>query len=67
MNEVSDKNPRDDIGWTPLHEAAQEGHSKICELITNNIEEKNPSDDNGATPSDLWREQSARVLEMFED
>lgn len=53
IDELDDKNPKDEDGWTPLHEAAQEGHLKIYDLILINVEEKDPSDDNGVTPSKL--------------
>ena len=44
------KNPSDENGYTPLHEAAQGGHIDICKLILDKITVKNPSDENGYTP-----------------
>ena len=40
-------------GWTPLHEAAINGHVEVCRLILENIEEKNPNDNYGRTPLHL--------------
>ena len=31
-------NPRNEYGWTPLHEAAASGHLDICRLIVDNCE-----------------------------
>jgi hypothetical protein len=39
-----------DLGWTPLHEAAQHGHLVICYMIMNEITDKNPGNANGYTP-----------------
>ena len=48
---LSDKNPGDPNGWTPLHVAAGVGHFEICKLIIDNIENKNPkSNIGGRTP-----------------
>ena len=44
-----DKNPRDNSGSTPLHDAAFKGHLKVCQLLLENIEEKNPVDKKGWT------------------
>jgi len=38
-----DKNPENDNGFTPLHEAAKNGNLDICQLILKNIKEFNPS------------------------
>ena len=45
-----DRNPRDNSGSTPLHDAAFKGHLKVCQLLLENIEEKNPVDKKGWTP-----------------
>ena len=42
MENIEDKNPPDSIGWTPFHEAAENGRLEVCQLIINNIEDKNP-------------------------
>ena len=48
-----DKNPRDEIGWTPLHAAATKGHLDICQLIAERIEDNNPVDTKGVTPQQI--------------
>ena len=50
MNQVSDKNPINDKGDTPLHLAAKFGHSSVCEAIMNNVINKNPPNNKGDTP-----------------
>ena len=52
MENVEDKNPKDNNGWKPLHSAAWNGHMPVCQLIMENIEDKNPKDNNGWTPLD---------------
>ena len=42
IENVQDKNPSDEKGWTPLHLAALFGHLKVCEYILENIDEKKP-------------------------
>ena len=37
FEEVEDKNPRDCLGMTPLHVAAQRGHLDICKIIMQEI------------------------------
>ena len=55
--EEKNKNPKDHIGYTPLHKAAYGGawkgkykHPEICRLILKNLEEKNPQNREGKTP-----------------
>ena len=55
FRKVTDINPKDDKGSTPLHAAAGEGHLEICQdiisrLIMNNITDINPTDNVGWTP-----------------
>ena len=50
MKQVEDKNPGTDEGLTPLHEAAEMGHMKICELILKNIQDKMLKTISGKTP-----------------
>ena len=45
-----DKNPADNRGRTPLHEAAYYGHFDLCKLILENVLNKNPLDNEGKTP-----------------
>ena len=51
LENVHNKNPRDDFGETPLHQAAREGCFEICNLIIENVTEKNPKDHQGKTPT----------------
>ena len=37
-------------GWTPLHYAAKDGYSAMCELIINEVNDKNPKSESGLTP-----------------
>jgi ankyrin repeat protein len=68
-NYHTDKNPKlingeaKDIGWIPLHEAAQHGYLLICYMIMNQIEEKNPRDITGYTV--LHAAASGGHLETF--
>ena len=53
---VSDKNPANEAGYTPLHLAAIQGHLNICKLIIEHreVSDKNPSNrHNGRTPLHL--------------
>lgn len=47
---VSEKNPGDRNGETPLHKAAQGGHLEVCKLFYENIELKSPVNRYGQTP-----------------
>ena len=49
-NMTGDKNPGEFGGWTPLHDAAKNGHLEICRLIAQHLEDKNPRDVIGWTP-----------------
>ena len=44
------ENPSNIEGLTPLHEAAINGHVKICKIIIDTLVNRNPPDDNGITP-----------------
>ena len=50
---VKDKNPKDVAEKTPLHSAAERGHTEIVKMILNVAEDKNPKDKNGNTPLSL--------------
>ena len=50
MENTEDKNPRCNIGLTPLHCAAQEGRLNVCTYIMANTEDKNPRSNDGRTP-----------------
>ena len=47
---VTNKNPKNLFGITPLHKAADLGNFMKCKLIIDNIEEKNPAAKNKITP-----------------
>ena len=42
MRYIKNKNPRNVMGFTPLHLAAQNGQMKVVQLILVNVEIKNP-------------------------
>ena len=44
-NNLSDKNPVDPNGETPLHLAAKFGHLDVCRYIVGNVKNKNPKND----------------------
>ena len=51
IDNVAEKNPKNDTGLTPLHLAASKGHFEICDLILKNTNDKNPEDwSYGLTP-----------------
>ena len=62
MENIDDKNPRENDGHTPLHYAAQEGNLEICRLMMENIDDKNPVTNDGRTPQDLARQNNHLVL-----
>ena len=51
---VSDKNPSENNGWTPLHWAARMGHIKVIKAILNQVSNKNPVDIDGETPKEIF-------------
>ena len=48
-----DKNPKNKIGATPLHNASSQGHLQICELLMINLKDRHPRDSSGLTPLHL--------------
>ena len=52
-NKVTNINPRNNNGRTPLHKAAMNSHNELCKFIADKVVDKNPEDDNGTTPRDL--------------
>ena len=54
INNIDDKNPKDDEGLTPLHIAAENGKFKVCQMILEaGIDNKNPKTSesiSGVTP-----------------
>ena len=53
FDKIEAKNPRNQDGITPLHNAAKHGHLEICKLICQSIGNKNPADNRGETPIDM--------------
>ena len=49
IDNVENKNPRNDYGNTPLFFALMGGHLSVFQFIFNNVEEKNPKNNNGET------------------
>ena len=50
VQHAKDKNPADQEGTTPLHEAAWNGHLEIARFIIERVEDPNPADQDGWTP-----------------
>ena len=49
-----DKQPKDNIGYMPLHYAAQNGHFELCEaILSEGFKDKNPKTNNDWTPLHL--------------
>ena len=42
-----EKNPKDNGGWTPLHDIAVEGHLELCKLFMRHVSDMNPKDHKG--------------------
>ena len=66
------KNPTTTEGWTPLHQAALNGHFDICELIIDYVVDKHPNftDSNftDSTPlQQATRKSHFRVCKLFID
>ena len=47
MENVEDKNPKDNNGWKLLHSAAWNGHMALFHLIMEIVEDKIPKDNEG--------------------
>ena len=68
MDNVKDKNPKADNGWTPLHEAAKSGHEDICRMIIDVVDEKDSKTVNGNSPLDLaLRKGHENICNLFLD
>ena len=50
IENTEDKNPKNNLGDTPLHLAAKSGHFEVCKLIIENTEDINSKNDFGRTP-----------------
>ena len=49
-NDITYMNAPDNDGWTPLHRAAQEGHTEVIEALIDAGAKVNAQDNNGITP-----------------
>ena len=54
--------PRNNIGNTPLHNAAREGHYEICKFIIENVQDLNPSSRVDQTPLHLAEKQGHKNI-----
>ena len=59
---VPEKNPPDARGWTPLHDAASEGHTEICRALLKVVENKSPLTNKGETPLQLAEARSRKEV-----
>ena len=50
LQNLTNKNPKDNLGDTPLHLASNKGHLQVCKLLMKNLTDKNPKGDGGDTP-----------------
>ena len=50
---MTDKNPSDNNGWTPLHYAARDGQFQLFRYIFDLATDKNPMNNNKDTPLHL--------------
>ena len=50
LSRLDDKNPRNHLGNTPLHRAADIGNCNIVKMIITQVEDKNPKNANRRTP-----------------
>ena len=77
INNVSNKNPGNNLLKTPLHQAATDGNFEVFKLIFEKIDVKNPVDHDGKTPLDnaktlkQWdnkatQEGKAKIIEEFD-
>ena len=53
-------------GDTPLHNAAENGHFEICQLIIENVTDKNPSNKSGETPLEIATKKGySNIIQLF--
>ena len=50
IQHLDDINPKDNVGWTPLHYASYFGDLELCKLFIEKIEDLNPFTNEGKTP-----------------
>jgi len=62
----ADVNAKSDDGWTPLHQAANNGHKEIAELLIDKVADVNAMSDIGRTPL-YWAADSGykEIIELL--
>ena len=67
LENVTDKNPQDDLQITPLHDAAERNRYDICKLIIGNIADIHPKNHEGKTPYDKAKEEvNTSIMKLLE-
>ena len=63
-NILSDKSPKDSCNITPLHLAAQEGHTKVVKYLVQHVEDIHPRDNSleQSTPFDDAKQQGHAAI-----
>ena len=64
---AKETNPKDNEGWTPLHGAAETGHTEIFKMIFDKTKNKNPKDQFGWTPLQEANANYTKICEMILD
>ena len=68
MDNLTDKNPANKYGFTPLHDAAEKGQLEVCKWYLENIYEIYPEDDDGLTPYRVAEMMGMEeIMNLFED
>ena len=65
INILEDKNPKANnstTGTTALHEAANNGHEEICNMILGKVENKNPKDNIG---NSKFHDDSSKIVDSL--
>ena len=54
--------PRNNYGYTPLHNAAREGHYEMCKFIIKNVQDLNPISQSKETPTNLAEKEGHKKI-----
>lgn len=65
INNGANVNAKDDLGWTPLHYAAYNGHTNTVKYLVTKGADKQIKNPNGATAFDLAKLNSHADIEAF--
>ena len=57
MANVLDKNPKNNLKITPLHDAAERNQHEVWKLITENIKDIHDKNHDGKTPYDMAKKE----------